>query len=114
VRASGDRYVPLDEWLERPRIKLLRALRWMDWTTSGAAYLAIGVPDFDRSENRDRDRYVSALSHLVRAGQVERRRVSWQGLRARASEYEYRITDRGRAELRGIAEVYARGLEVGA
>ncbi len=66
--ATRSRYRPLDEVLDRPRVRILRALRWFDWVEPQDLFAAIGAPD----EETLRDRYVKALSQSVLAGHVER------------------------------------------
>jgi hypothetical protein len=111
MRPQGDRYIPLDEWLARPWVRILRQLRWMDWATTEALYLALELPDFDRSWGQERDRFSAALCSLARAGEVQRRRVSSRRWNRVTHANEYRITERGRAALEKLNRDYLSGLE---
>lgn len=70
VGRNPKRYMPIDEWLEAPRTRILRALRWFDWVDSDELFLAIGV---DRGDTRARDAYCQMLVQLVRQGAVRKR-----------------------------------------
>lgn len=95
-------YKPIDVVLAKPRVRLLRALRFFDWTSNEQLFDALGVPLFDEDDRTERDAYAAALSRLVRVEMlVERReqltkRRERNGLRA----YEYRLTDTGRAAVK--------------
>ncbi len=69
---ATNRYAPLDEQLERPSIRILRALRWHDWITANDLMIVLNVPDYDRASNRERNAYVSSLRRLVALGDVMR------------------------------------------
>jgi hypothetical protein len=95
-------YIPLDETLARTTMQILRALRWFDWVTSDELLTVIGVPDYDRSRNPDRNRYTSKLLHLVKSGIVQRNDAYWP--------YLYRITNKGRDALQRVAHDYEQRL----
>ncbi len=92
-RAKEPAYTPFDE--VSTIVRLLRALRWMDWTTSRDWHEACGIPDFvvsaDYAANAVRNAAAVMITRLVRLGLVERRRTR--------NNYEYLITAAGRAEL---------------
>ena len=92
------RYTPLDALLERPRVRLLRALRWR----SGATFddLAIAL-DLSRSE---RTTYAQSLGRLVDNGDaiVERR---FPLRHHSASHAAYAITAAGRSRLAAMLAV---------
>ena len=98
-RSSQAIYIPLDEIEIRPRVRLLRKLRWLDWTTTLTVLDALEV---DPSE---RNKYGAALTYAVKSGCVE--------CRTTGGTREYRITEAGRAELRRIAVNYERNLGEG-
>lgn len=83
------RYVPIDELLERPRVRILRALRRFDWITAIDLADVLDLP----TEKGARDSFASMLGRLVRIGQVERRGVR---------PFDYRITKEGRADLEAV------------
>lgn len=88
-------YTPLDEILETPSTRILRALRWFDWVSSPDLMNAAGVPDFvvEYGDNHERNAASAALSRLVRSGYVER------GVRL-LDGYTHRITKAGLRELK--------------
>lgn len=90
---ANQRYLPVDELLELPRVRVLRVLKHFDWAdmrqicdslneSSKAAWMALN----------------SALIRHVRSGSVERC--------ADRVPHQYRITAAGRDEL---ASILARG-----
>lgn len=98
--AKGDpKYIPLDEILERPTTRLLRALRWFEWVSSIDLLHALGVEwSPERSaDNAEHHRYTASLSRLTKTGMVER-----QG--SRSHGYLYRISQKGRDELHRLLQ----------
>lgn len=87
------KYIPLDELLESPKIRLLRAIRTFEWAMSSHLMNHLSVPS--RTEDkRVHDVYSQHLARLCANGLVERR-----GLPPNS---EYRITAAGRAELEAV------------
>lgn len=90
------RYVPLDELLARPPIRILRALRRFDWLYVSDLR---SVLDIDSAPYLERNAFSVVLGRLIRGGLVERRESprTWPG--AGRNCYDVRLTARGRAEL---------------
>lgn len=86
---AASRYLPVDELLELPRVRVLRVLRHFDWLGSSDMLLALNEPNYDAVWR--------ALVAHIKDGNIERRG---------SGPHEYRITQRGRAEL---AKLMARG-----
>ena len=99
-RDPGDLYVPLDEVLAKPRIRILRQLRHHDWTIAVELLDLIGT-----TSASERNRYACVLGSAVVAGLVERR--------DRFGTFEYRITQAGRAALRAAFDSYEQRLGEG-
>jgi len=85
-------YAPIDETLERMRVRLLRTLRHFDWTSSDELVVAMGI-----DEPSERKGYRRALAYSVRRGFVECDRRNDE-------PWRYRLTPAGRAS-------YAAALE---
>lgn len=103
---KASKYIPLDEILDQPSTRILRALRHFDWVRGPDLFAALEVPDFVvGKKNPERDRYSAALSRLAKDGLVERSKRAVDG-------FLHRITDAGRlslvARLQGV-EGYGRG-----
>lgn len=83
-------YKPLDEILDTPPVRILRALRWFDWATRGDLFLALDdlEPDSIRWAAHQQ-----ALVQLVKRGSIE------SCGRGRRTTQTYRITRSGHAEL---------------
>jgi DNA-binding MarR family transcriptional regulator len=96
-------YRPLDEILSRPRMQILRALRWFDAVTSEELLLAVNAPDYDHARNPERNNYTHNLRRLVKDGLVESDEAEWP--------YRYRITPKGRDAIRALRDNYNRALE---
>jgi hypothetical protein len=79
------KYRPMDEQLGALRLRLLRALRWLGWSTAGDLFERAVIEQTEETSSYHH------LRRLVDAGAAERR-----GTR---NEYEYRITNAGRCEL---------------
>lgn len=79
------------------RLKLLRALRFFDWTDTQDLFNAMGVAQ--DSESAERNAVQVALGRLVRLGLVERRAALTQKKLLGVVGSDYRITDAGRAEI---------------
>lgn len=94
-RFSNDqRYLPLDELLEMPRVRILRALRRFDWVSVEDINLAL-----DNLDDRAANAHTKCVERLVREGHLEKRGTNW-------SNNRYRITDRGKQHLK---DLLARG-----
>lgn len=90
---KASKYIPLDEILEQPATRILRALRHFDWVRGPDLFAALEVPDFSvGKKNPERDRYSAALSRLVKDGLVERSTRAVDG-------FLNRITKAGRVSL---------------
>lgn len=82
------RYIPLDERLSRPRVRVLRALLHFDWVLVLDLAIALDIPLGGNRQTPERMSFDTALARCVRRGEVER-----QG---RKNESHYRITATGR------------------
>ena len=88
-------YVPLDEILGMPRVRVLRALRHFEWVTLEELFLSMGLLSNSSHEWRN---LVASLCRAYKAGQVKRR--------GKANGHcHYRITAVGRAELKRRLQV---------
>jgi hypothetical protein len=87
------KYIPLDELLDSPKVRLLRAIRTFEWAMSAHLMEYLGVPS-KVEDKRVHDVYSQHLARLVHGGLVERR-----GLKPMC---QYRITSAGRNELERI------------
>lgn len=83
---STKRYLPLDELLDLPRVRVLRVLRRFDWATQADICGAL-----DEYTNAAWQALNSAIRRHVASGSVERL--------SGVVPYQYRITSAGRAEL---------------
>jgi hypothetical protein len=107
VRSNGKKYVPLDELLEAPRVRILRALRRLQWVESVDIFEALGdVLHSPRVINN----YTTVLLRLVRDGWIKRREIRFGRAGGR---YEYAITLRGRVELQGMLDRASPEVELG-
>ena len=70
-REPGDKYVPIEQILDVPRIRILRALRWFDWATTETLFDVLDVP----TSKAERDRFAVTLSRASRSGDIEKRRT---------------------------------------
>lgn len=94
------KYEPLDELLEMPRIRLLRAITRFGWVSSEELIdVVVGHGDDIRANT-----YVVQLGRLVKHGFVDRRGER-NAPNIGGSSYEYRINARGLAH---IAEMLGR------
>ena len=84
-------YTPIDEQLERPKVRILRMLRHFHYVGALELYSALEI-NYDRNV---RDRYHQALRRLVEAGMV----VDHPDI---DDSPRYRITDAGQRELKRI------------
>lgn len=86
----GTNYVPLDELLDKPRVKILRTLQRFDWITKASLLHACGLvfDEGDVESLREWNAHEQALIREVKAGAVERRRL--------AGMNEHRIAPSGR------------------
>lgn len=96
---SQPRYIPLDELLKMPRVRILRVLLHFDWTSCEDINLAL-----DNLEEREANTYSACLGRMVREGFVEKK-VVWRRRLSRATRRNdwnwsrYRITAAGRKHL---------------
>jgi hypothetical protein len=88
-----DPYVPLDEWLQMPRTRILRALRFFDWAEGSDLRIACGVVEDDKGAS---DRHNATIKRLIEGGLVQRRRIG--------ATYEYRLAPGARAVPPPLAE----------
>lgn len=82
-------YIPIDETLSMPIVRVLRTLRHFEWVTSGELLYVLGVNERGREHNA----LHRALSRACVSGYIETRGPS-------RNYREYRITSKGRAELK--------------
>lgn len=100
-----DAYEPIEDILARPKVRILRALRWFGWVTAADLFTALDLSDWVRNgDNRERLNYTSTLRGLVNAGRVER-----DG-HGRGVEHAYRLTDLGRADLARMLRKYEESI----
>jgi hypothetical protein len=71
LMSTGPRYIPIDELLQRPDVRALRALRWFDWVTAEEIGDTLGLPPPDESPQRNT--LVAAITRLVNRGEIQRR-----------------------------------------
>ena len=90
---APNRYLPVDELLDLPRVRVLRVLRHFDWATSTDLCVALGELNV-----AGKALIHNALSTHVEEGNVERL--------SHCVPYSYRITAAGRAEL---AQILSKG-----
>lgn len=82
-------YIPIDETLSAPLVRILRALRHFEWVTTTDLLLVLGVSERGREHNT----LHRALSRACTTGYI--------ATRGPARNYrEYMITPSGRAELK--------------
>lgn len=86
---ATDRYLPLDELLELPRVRVLRVLQRRDWSSMREI-----LDHLNENDPATWQAFNSALIRHVKSGSVDRRGT--------IGSYEYRITQAGREELRRI------------
>lgn len=82
-------YIPLDERLDTPRIRILRAMRWLEWTSVRDLFDLLGVA-YLAEDQREWEAHMAQMSRMVKRGELERR--------GKLNAYEYKLTDKGRAE----------------
>lgn len=69
LAAIAQRYVPVDEWLERPGVRIARALKHFDAATTEELWLAMELPTECGSVINT---YAKGLERLVDSGHVQR------------------------------------------
>lgn len=94
--AAFARYYPLDELLEMPRVRVLRAMRHFDWASAEDLRVALDIPADRRAWNT----LAKQLQRLTVEGALER-------TGPHATLFQYRITELGKRQLRGLL---ARGI----
>jgi len=96
-RRAGDRilYTPLDEILELPAVRILRALRWFGWVEADELLLVAGAPE----HWEDRQAFHQALSRITRAGHADRWTLALVEGKRIVRTQRYQITESGRREL---------------
>lgn len=88
-------YTPLDETLDSPQTKVLqRLIRFDDWVNHEDLMDSFGVTSVV-----ERSPYVTALSRLMKAGSVEKRKMKTKYPRGGGNGGWWRVTESGRAEL---------------
>ncbi len=118
MSTNPPKYIPLEFILEKPRVRLLRALRFMDWIEAIELFDRMGLVESASDDNRDRDRHYHRLSHLIAEGSVEVRKVKQPSVarstqRTTITRQEYRITPSGRDALKQIINDYEHRLGEG-
>lgn len=98
-------YVPFDELLDQPMVRLLRTLRHFGWVTCDDLYEAAGIAE----EKRSRSGAYQALSRAVRRNEVARKTYREMTPNGFITKHYYRITPAGLVRL---GTYYAR-TEVG-
>jgi hypothetical protein len=98
-------YDPIADILARPRIRILRALRWWEWVDSGELFQALGVPDYEQCRNPEWNQYAQTLGCLAKTGRCEADRTTYPTL--------YRLTDLGRADLKRTLAGYVASVDKG-
>ncbi len=88
VEELPDYHVPIEVKLGRPRLRILRAMRHLDWERANEVLRVAGAPD--HSGTTEYNNLSAVLGRLVGLGLVERRGAK--------NAFEYLITDAGRAE----------------
>jgi hypothetical protein len=91
---AGD-YRPIDEVLESPPVRILRALRHFDGISCFDLFEIIGVPRHNGGTDALRDAHTQALCRLNKAGLIERMRFSGMLVRGEGFNW-YRVTEAGR------------------
>lgn len=101
---NPNRYLPLDELLAMPRVRILRTLTHFDWASGEDINVAL-----DNLDERSANAHSMCLGRMVREGLVERRGLWGRSGSRRESRgglnpayTRYRITDAGRRELRDL------------
>lgn len=91
------KYTPLDEFLSRPRIRIMRILRRADWMDSFDLYEACGAG----VGSVDRVKYSAAIGDSVQCGEIERRAFRGASLSTGKSGAvcQYRLAAYGLAKL---------------
>lgn len=87
--ANGKKYLALDELLEIPRVRILRALRHFDWASGEDIRVALDL------DGPTAISFNTSLSRLHREHRLDRVGTSSQNFR-------YRINDAGRAQLKSL------------
>lgn len=102
AKREREAYVPLDEQMSAPRVRILRGLRFADWPHARDLFAQLDV-HYPSAEYGSHER---ALSRLVRAGLVE--------ARGKRGDWTYSLTAEGRAEADRIrrGEVPTKGAAV--
>lgn len=98
-----DAYEPIEDILARPKVRILRALRWFGWVSGEDLWLALDVPEWNTTDadadNSERNRMQTMLGYLTRTGRVE---TCQRGV--------YRLTDLGRADLARTLRKYEESI----
>ncbi len=111
-------YTPIEDILDRPRVRLLRAMRWLDWIEPRDLFDQIELVESSVDCNRDRDRHWRGISALHAEGAIEQRSVRQMSKgngaqRKWIEKNEYRITKAGKDLLRRMLEAYEHRLGEG-
>lgn len=108
--ARGIGYVPLDELLAMPRIRIVRTLLRFGWAEGVDIFEALGDVLHDPRVNNN---YSVVLSRLVRERALKRREIV-NGKGRSGGRYEYAVTLLGRVELAMAMRRTQPELELGA
>lgn len=100
-KASSPEYTPIEVLFSAPRTRLLRGMRWLDWSSLGEVLDVIGVPN--EGHSIERNTVTAMLGRLVREGFIERR--------GQRNGYEYTLSATGRAEADRIRNGDVSGLK---
>lgn len=95
---EGKGYLPVDEMESRPRVRIVRALAFVEWISFEDLRVILNVPSWDENDPHEYDAYSQMVSRLTKRGVLERRKVMSITLRTDAC-FEYRLSDKGREEL---------------
>ena len=88
LKSEITQYRPTDEAGQMSRPRLLRAMRWLDWSNSTEILAVLNIEEGTRT--KERNALQQALSRLVGYGLAERRN--------RVGMADYRLSTAGRAE----------------
>lgn len=97
-----DAYEPIEDILARPKVRILRALRWFGWVSLHDLADALDVAFVTGESNEEWKSLYDSIRYLVKTGRVEARGSSW--------DTEYILTDLGRADLARTLRKYEESI----
>lgn len=100
-------YSAIDFLLTLPHIRLLRAARWFDWIELDDLYIAAEAPD----DYADREAYYAAMTRMVKAGNIKRKRMRFSKRGRTRMSTMVRITPKGKKALRAVFDQAVVGCE---